>query len=111
MANDAHGWKSSSEPAGKAPPGDPCILVIFGASGDLTKRLLMPALLNLASDGLLPTQFALVGFGRAELTHEQFRERMTADIKQFGTRAPFDESAWGELASRLYFSVGAYDDP
>jgi glucose-6-phosphate 1-dehydrogenase len=111
MANGVLVQKSSSEPAGKVPPGNPCIMVIFGASGDLTKRLLMPALLNLASDHLLPKNFALVGFGRAELSNEQFREKMTADIKQFATRTPFDEKTWGELAGRLYFCVGAYDDP
>jgi glucose-6-phosphate 1-dehydrogenase len=111
MANGVLVRKSSSEPAGKVPPGDSCILVIFGASGDLTRRLLMPALLNLASDHLLPKNFALVGYGRAELTNEQFREKMTADIKKFATRTPFDEQAWKDLASRLYFCVGAYDDP
>jgi glucose-6-phosphate 1-dehydrogenase len=92
-------------------PGDPCVLVIFGASGDLTKRLLMPALLNLATDGLLPAQFAIVGFGRAELDHAQFRERMTDDVKRFATRAPFAAEAWQDLASRLYFANGNYDDP
>lgn len=48
-------------------------MVIFGASGDLTKRLLMPALYNLACDGLLPKRFALVGVAMDELTTEQFR--------------------------------------
>ena len=63
---------------------DPCILVIFGASGDLTKRLLMPALFNLACDRLLPGRFAIVGIAMDEMTTEQFREKMTADIKKFG---------------------------
>jgi glucose-6-phosphate 1-dehydrogenase len=111
MANGVQVRKSTSQPAGKVPPGDPCILVIFGASGDLTRRLLMPALLNLASDKLLPANFALVGFGRKELTHEQFREGVTGEIKKFATRTPFDEQAWKELAGRFYFSVGGYDDP
>ncbi len=97
---------------GPAPAaGDPCVLVIFGASGDLTKRLLMPALLNLASDRLLPDRFAVVGFGRADLTHDRFREKMTSEIGKFATRTPFDEPAWRGLVSRLYFTSGGYDDP
>src|SRR4051812_21476671 len=70
----------------KEPTGDPCVLVIFGASGDLTKRLLMPALYNLACDGLLPEQFALVGADIIELTTEQFRAKMSDEkdgIKKF----------------------------
>src|SRR6185312_3179175 len=55
---------------------DPCILVIFGASGDLTKRLLMPALFNLACDRLLPGRFAIVGIAMDEMTTEQFRAKM-----------------------------------
>ena len=55
---------------------DPCILVIFGASGDLTARKLIPAIYNLAREGQLPPQFACVGFARRDKTHEQFREEM-----------------------------------
>ena len=53
---------------GAGRPGDPCIMVIFGASGDLTKRKLIPALYNLAKDNLLSKEFALVGMARNELT-------------------------------------------
>ena len=67
------------------PPGDPCIMVIFGASGDLTKRLLMPALYNLACDRLLPAQFAIVGTAMDTWTTEAFRERMSHDISEFST--------------------------
>jgi glucose-6-phosphate 1-dehydrogenase len=109
MANDTQVRKSGGPSTGKIPLGDPCILVIFGASGDLTKRLLMPALLNLVSDKLLPEQFALVGYGRAEMTHEQFREYMTGEIKKFATRSPFDENAWAKLAAKLHFCTGGYD--
>ncbi len=96
---------------GSTPAADPCILVIFGASGDLTKRLLMPALLNLASDGLLPEQTAVVGVGRSSLTHEQFREHLSTEVRHFATRTPFDEQTWSKLVGRLYFSSGDYDDP
>ena len=102
-------------PAGLAaamdsPPGDPCIMVIFGASGDLTKRLLMPALYNLHSDGLLPAQFAVVGIALDELTTDTFRERMSRDIRQFNTRTDFDEKAWNDLCGRLYYTPGKFGD-
>ncbi len=112
MTNSERVSGSIAQPVRGTPrPGDPCLVVIFGASGDLTKRLLMPALLNLASDRLLPERLAVVGFGRAELTHEQFRERMTTDVERFATRTPFAAETWRDLASRLYFAVGDYDDP
>src|SRR5271169_2816453 len=54
---------------------DPCVMVIFGASGDLTKRKLIPALYNLAKDNLLSRQFAIIGFARPGMSHEQFRDK------------------------------------
>ena len=67
--------------------GEPCLMVLFGASGDLTKRLLIPALYNLACDGLLPKRFALCGVAMDPLTTEQFRETMAGDIRRFSTPA------------------------
>ncbi len=55
---------------------EPCILVIFGATGDLTGRKLFPAIYNLVREGQLPSQFACVGFARRDKTHEQFRDEM-----------------------------------
>ena len=75
---DFQSWGGAAAFPTAQPPAEPCILVIFGASGDLTKRLLMPALYNLACDGLLPEQFAIVGMAMDELTTESFRERMTS---------------------------------
>ena len=91
--------------------GDPCILVLFGASGDLTRRLLMPALYNLQCDGLLSEQFALVGIARDELTTEAFRERMARDLRTFSTRGDFDQAAGAKLCSRLHYTPGNFDDP
>ncbi|CAN5915091.1 glucose-6-phosphate dehydrogenase [soil metagenome] len=91
-------------------PGDPCILIIFGASGDLTKRLLMPALYNLACDGLLPEQFAVVGIALDELTTDVFRERMSQDIQTFHTRKEFDPGPWEHLCSRLHYIPGNFGD-
>ncbi len=98
------------DPAPVSPPGDPCIMVLFGASGDLTKRLLMPALYNLLLDGLLPERFAIVGIALDELTTEDFRARMSQDIRQFNTRKDFDEKAWEKLCSRLYYMPGNFGD-
>lgn len=89
---------------------DPCILVIFGASGDLTKRLLMPALYNLTCDGLLPPQFAIIGIAMDELTTDIFRERMSQDICKFNTRKELDPTAWQGLCDRLYYTPGKFGD-
>ena len=91
-------------------PGERCILVLFGASGDLTKSLLMPALYNLQCDGLLPSQFAVVGIAMDEMTDGSFRERMSRDIRAFNTRVEFDQAAWDNLCSRLYYTPGKFGD-
>ncbi len=92
-------------------PAAPCVLVIFGASGDLTKRLLMPALYNLACDGLLPDRFCIVGLAMDDLTTEAFREKMAANIQQFCTRKEVDPKTWEWLSSRLNYLPGKFDDP
>ena len=62
-------------------PGDPCTIVIFGASGDLTRRKLLPALYNLRRYGLLPRDVAIIGVGRKEMKREDFVALMGADLK------------------------------
>ena len=89
---------------------EPCVLVILGASGDLTKRLLLPALYNLACDRLLPEQFAIVGIAMDEFATESFREKMSNEIQQFSTRKDFDTKTWDWLCSRLYYIQGKFDD-
>ena len=101
----------SEQAPGATPPGEPCIVVIFGASGDLTKRLLMPAFYNLACDGLLSKHFAIIGMALDDLTTDQFRARMTEDIKKFHTRRTFDESVWQDLVARLNYTPGNFGDP
>ena len=73
--------KTEEQPKQPAEQLGSCIMVIFGASGDLTKRKLIPALYNLAKEGYLPDDFAVVGVARSEMNSEQFRERITADMK------------------------------
>src|ERR671925_1414739 len=72
---------------------DPCALVIFGASGDLTKRKLFPALYSLALRNLLPEEFAVVGVARTETSDEDFRERMKSAVQEFG-RDEFRQETW-----------------
>jgi len=91
-------------------PAQPCVMLVFGASGDLTKRLLVPALYNLACDGLLSENFAFLGTALDPLTTESFRERMTADIQKFHTRGAFDPRAWDDLIRRFHYVQGAFDD-
>jgi len=89
----------------------PGVLVILGASGDLTKRLLIPALYNLACDGLLPESFAVIGMARRELDTLGFREQQRQDIAQFHTRRSFEKEPWEWLESRLHYIPGDFSDP
>jgi len=97
-----------SEPHGR--PGDPCAMVIFGASGDLTKRKLIPALYNLAKDNLLSKEFSLVGFARNEMSSEEFRAKLGAEIRQFAT-TKVDDALWHWFSERLYYVSGEFGDP
>jgi glucose-6-phosphate 1-dehydrogenase len=88
---------------------DPCILVIFGASGDLTKRKLFPALYSLAYRGLLPKNFAVVGVSRTEETDDEFRERMKESVQEFG-RDPFRDDVWEPLAEGMRYVAMDFAD-
>jgi glucose-6-phosphate 1-dehydrogenase len=89
--------------------GDPCTMVIFGATGDLTKRKLIPTLYNLAKKKLLPTDFALVGFALDDLSEEQFRQRIREDLTLFGG-APENCAFCDWLLERLYYVSGDFQD-
>jgi glucose-6-phosphate 1-dehydrogenase len=99
-----------AEPSDGTVPSEPCVMVIFGASGDLTKRLLVPALYNLACDGLLAENFAVLGVARDEWSSDEFRARMTEGIKQFHTRKEFDPAAWDKLVSRFHYVAGSFTE-
>src|SRR5438093_13388249 len=91
-------------------PGDRCAMVIFGATGDLTRRKLIPALYNLAKKNLLPDDFALVGVAIDPLSVDEFRRRVEADLHEFSS-AP-DECHFCEwLLQRLYYLSGDFRDP
>jgi len=88
---------------------DPCVMVIFGATGDLTKRKLFPALYNLAKDGFLPEKFAIVGVGRQEMLSEDFRKQIITDLKEFIGK-DCNEDLLKYFEERTYYTGGDFDD-
>ena len=103
-----------AEPLKAAPPrigkqGDPCVMVIFGAAGDLTGRLLIPALYNLARAGLLSREFAILGVARTQLSDEDFRKRVYEDIKEYCGDC-VDNDLWEWFARRFYYLSGDFND-
>ncbi|MBZ5585227.1 MAG: glucose-6-phosphate dehydrogenase [Acidobacteriia bacterium] len=88
-----------------------CAVVIFGATGDLTKRKLMPALYRLAYDRRLAAGFAVLGVSRSPLSDGEFRARMLEAVKQFSDGAGFDEDVWNAFAQGLYYTGGDINDP
>ncbi|BAZ70782.1 glucose-6-phosphate 1-dehydrogenase (plasmid) [Fischerella sp. NIES-4106] len=91
-------------------PGDPCVMVIFGAAGDLTKRKLIPALYNLAQSSLLPKEFAVLGVARAQMSTDDFRQKMSRDIYEFATSS-VDAQLWDAFEKHLYYLSGDFQDP
>src|SRR5829696_1727825 len=88
----------------------PCTLVIFGGGGDLTRRKLLPALYNLALDGVLPTNFAVLGFALNELDDPSYRAFARSGIEEF-SRRPIDEEHWPAFERALFYLPGSFDDP
>lgn len=91
--------------------GDACAVVIFGASGNLTRRKLMPALYNLACSRSLPGGFAVVGVARREKTDESFRGEMKEAVAAFSRRKPIDATLWADFERGLSYVRGAADSP
>ena len=89
--------------------GLPTSIIIFGASGDLTKRKLMPSLFNLYRKGRLPKQFRIVGYGNTDFSEDQFREHLEDGLKQFASFEYKDED-WKTFASNLAYLQGRYTD-
>ncbi len=89
---------------------DPCVIVIFGATGDLTARKLFPALYNLMRDGALPAHFAVVGVGRRQKSNEQFRQEMHDAVNKFSRVKPVDENLWSSFQNQIFYHVSDFDD-
>ena len=89
---------------------DPCIAVIFGATGDLTARKLVPALYNLQKEGGLPTHFACIGFARREKSDDVFRSEMHSATEKFSRTQPIDPSVWKAFQGGLYYHQAEFGD-
>jgi glucose-6-phosphate 1-dehydrogenase len=101
-----------------ASPGDalrkipePCVVVIFGASGDLTERKLLPALFSLSCEELLPEHFAVVGVARSDMDNESFRTKIRAGIDAHSRIKPDKCKQWDDFAQNIFYHRANYDDP
>jgi glucose-6-phosphate 1-dehydrogenase len=90
-----------------APDPGPTIFVLFGATGDLAKRMVLPAFYRLALEGLLPRQWLLVGNGRGDVAHEDFRKHVHDVLTEFGPKP--EGAAWDSFAQRLWFAGGGFN--
>jgi glucose-6-phosphate 1-dehydrogenase len=97
-------------PAGSPPPVGPCVMVLFGGTGDLAGRKLFPALYNLVKSKLLTSDFAIVGVGRNDYTTEQYREVMGEKLKSFAT-GTLDPKLHDWMMERVYYVGGEFKDP
>src|SRR5947199_859559 len=85
------------------PTAPSCALVIFGASGDLAQRKLIPAIYEMAREKLLPEKFALVGFSRSPMSDEEYRKECWEAIEQFARTKPVDRSIWNRVEASIFY--------
>ena len=90
---------------------EPCAVVIFGASGDLAHRKLVPALYNLAVGAHLPAAFGIVGVSKSEYSHAEFAKDMREAVGKFSRTKPIDDEVWQDFAQGLRYVAGSFDDP
>ncbi|HEY2506531.1 MAG TPA: glucose-6-phosphate dehydrogenase (NADP(+)), partial [Streptosporangiaceae bacterium] len=88
------------------PDSGPTVFVLFGATGDLAKRMVLPAFYQLALQGLMPSQWLLVGNGRGDVAHEDFRGHVRDALTEFGPQP--EEPAWDAFSQRLFFAGGGF---
>jgi glucose-6-phosphate 1-dehydrogenase len=89
---------------------EPCTVIILGASGDLTKRKLVPALYNLELERLLPNNFAIVGFARRPTPHPEFRQHMLEGLNAFSRNKPADPAVWESFSQGIFYCDGDFGD-
>jgi glucose-6-phosphate 1-dehydrogenase len=87
-----------------------CSIIIFGASGDLTARKLIPAFYHLCKDKLMPPTFRVIGFARREKTNESWRNELREALSQFSRTKPIDEKVWKEFSANLFYCTGDLTD-
>src|SRR5271155_3653117 len=97
---------TSTQQAVPASDPGPTVFVLFGATGDLAKRMVLPAFYQLACEGLLPPQWLLVGNGRGEITHENFRASVHDALTEFGPKPGGKD--WDSFAQRVFFAGGGF---
>jgi glucose-6-phosphate 1-dehydrogenase len=93
-----------------SPHADPAIFVVFGASGDLTHRKLLPAIYNLAESGHLPGEFAVLGVARTEMDRDAFRRAMAESVRG-AEGEPLEPAKWQRIEKRLHYLSGDFGDP
>src|SRR5579862_4749674 len=103
----------SVEPAKQSSisPADPCTIVIFGASGDLSRRKLVPALYGLAAQNCLARRFAIIGFARTPMSDEAFQQTAVDSVKKFADANTLREEECKEFANALAYVSGDYNQP
>src|SRR5437660_12208580 len=85
---------------------EPCSIIIFGASGDLTSRKLIPAFYHLYLDKQMPAEFRIIGFARREKTDESWRQELRQALDQFSRTKPVDDKAWQEFSKHIFYCQG-----
>src|SRR3974377_1165452 len=94
---------SASPSADSRKPSEPCSIVIFGASGDLTARKLIPALYHLCKEHSMPQDFRIIGFPRREKSDASWRTELRQALDQFSRTKPVDPGVWDEFAQHLAY--------
>src|SRR5438477_7924068 len=87
-----------------------CSFVLFGATGDLTKRKIMPGLFSLSSQGLLPKNFVIVAFARRDKDDEMYRAELLEHMKEFAPKLPSDGPEWEKFANCVFYVRSSFDD-
>src|SRR5437763_8816607 len=111
IAGDAEAGNPLRDPRDRRLPrvAGPCVLVMFGVTGDLARKKLMPAVYDLANRGLLPPGFSLVGFARRDWEHEDFAQVTYQAVKEHA-RTPFNDAVWQQLSEGVRFVPGDFAD-
>ncbi len=102
---------AQNKPSGYGNVVEPCTVVLFGASGDLAKRKVIPAMFDLAQHKALGARYAIIGFSRTAMTDESFRSTIGEAAKTISEVGPIDPQQWSEFAANLYYSPGDYGKP
>src|SRR3954466_2771146 len=97
---------AGARPSESRKPAEPCSIVIFGASGDLTARKLIPALYHLFKEKQMPSSFRVIGFARREKTDDVWRQELRAALDQFSRTKPVDDKVWAAFSKNVFYCRG-----